>query len=228
MRESIPLLPLALSDTARTVTALIEMTPDSTTTGPTDEGLSFGPDLASLRARCLEHVAKLREEMESQPADVCEDAVYAQCALLDEIALARLTGDHRDAWESEPLQVREFRSHNAGEALITRIERRLAEPEPAPVLLAIFHAVLGLGFRGRFALEGAEARAALMRTLDTRLHQAVPRDEGNPVIAMSDGAARSGKPMPPLVWVGVGGLIAAWVYLGLNRWLGAAIAQLGG
>jgi len=42
MRESIPLLPLALSDTARTVTALIDMTPDGTATGPTDEGPRFG------------------------------------------------------------------------------------------------------------------------------------------------------------------------------------------
>lgn len=140
------MLPLALCDTALTVTGLADAVK------PT---LGF----ETFRAKCLEQVARLREEFSAldQPTDVVEDAAYAQCALLDEVALGRLQGADRDAWEREHLQVQRFQSHNAGEALIVRIERRLAEPQPVLPLLAVFHAVLGLGFQGRYALEGASA-----------------------------------------------------------------------
>ena len=208
------ILPLALRDTALTVTELAdEAAPDD----------SF----AMFRKKCLEQVTRLREEFLAAghaPA-VVEDAAYAQCALLDEYALRRLTGDERSAWEREPLQVQEFHSHNAGEELIARIERRLAEAQPVIPLLVVFHAVLGLGFQGKFALEGNAARDALVHTIDERLQRAGVQKTTGPVIVTA-GKMRGWRGLSPLAWVAIALVGAGLVYFALDRWLAVSIARL--
>ncbi len=214
MRTPAMMLPLALRDTALTVTELAD------SARPT-------AGFETFRAKCVEQVARLREEFvaSGQPVDVIEDAAYAQCALLDEVALGRLQGADRDAWEREPMQVAQFQSHNAGEMLIARIERRLADPQPVLPLLAVFHAVLGLGFRGRYALEGASARTALMRAIDERLDRAGWRNASGPVL-VTVGKTPRWRQLSPLAWVVTAGVGAGLVYVALDRWLAAAITRL--
>jgi type VI secretion system protein ImpK len=131
------LLPNAFRDTALTVATLA------------DNATSIGS--ASFRETCVAQVDALRRELiiAGHPSDVVADAIYAQCALLDETALVQLKGHKRDAWEREPLQVREFNTNDAGDELIARIRRRLQESRPKLALLSIFNAVLGLGFTGK-------------------------------------------------------------------------------
>src|SRR5471032_1102900 len=92
------LLPVALRDTALTATALA--------------GLATATSFEEFRKKCTQQVERLRAEMTSagHPPDVIDDAAYAQCALLDEVALSSLNGPHRDAWEDAPLQLSEFES----------------------------------------------------------------------------------------------------------------------
>ncbi|CAG9186086.1 DotU family type IV/VI secretion system protein [Cupriavidus pinatubonensis] len=209
------ILPLALRDTALTVTELAgEAKPET---------------FETFRTKCLEHLSRLREEFHAagHSTAVVEDAAYAQCALLDEVALRSLQAKERDAWEREPLQVREFQSHDAGEELIARIERRLAEPQPVLPLLAVFYTVLGLGFQGKFALEGTGARERLMRAIDERLERGGVQKNTGPVIVTS-GQAREWRGLSPVAWVGMALAGAALVYVALDRWLAVSIAQLGG
>lgn len=208
------ILPLAMRDTALTVTTLAhEATP--------------GEGFESFRANCRAQLARLRAEFSAAGHDaaVTEDAAYAQCALLDEYALRRLDGDARAAWEHEPLQVSEFQSHNAGEELIARIERRLAEPQPVFPVLFVFHAVLSLGFQGKFTRDGAAARAALTRALDERLRGAgVLNDDGPVTVTVSK--ARPWHGFSPLTVVLISAAVACLIYLGLDWWLASAIADL--
>lgn len=210
------MLPPALRDTALTVAELANAARPA---------LGF----EAFRAKCLKQVARLREELSAlgQPADVVEDAIYAQCALLDEVALGRLQGDDHNAWEREPLQVAQFQSHNAGDALIARIERRLAEPQPVLSLLAVFHAVLGLGFQGRYALGGAESRNALMRALDERVDRAGRHEPSGPVM-VTGGKLSRWRNLTPLVWVAIACIGGTFFYIALDRWLAASIARLTG
>jgi type VI protein secretion system component VasF len=67
-----------------------------------------------------------------------EDAQYAQRALIDETALRRLTGDERNTRELNPLQLGKFKSDDAGEELVRRIERSLEQARTERVLFAIF------------------------------------------------------------------------------------------
>lgn len=211
-RSITTLLPVALRDTALTVTNLAE---------------EKGPQtFDEFRLRCKDQIKRLREEMQSagHPRDVIEDAAYAQCALLDEAALSNLKGGDRDAWEREPLQVDEFQSHDAGNELPARIERRLAQPQPVLPLLAIFGAVLDLGFTGKFALAGHGARAALMRAITDRVGR--DQDTSGPVLVRPAVVRRWNGHLSPLTGVVIASVAAALIYVGLHQWLDASIAQI--
>jgi len=210
------ILPLALRDTALTVTGLAN-------------GDKPAESFEAFRARCLDLLTRLREEFRSagHPTAVVEDAAYAQCALLDEVALQHLQAAERDAWEREPLQVKEFQSHNAGEELVARIERRLAEPQPLVPLLVVFYAVFGLGYQGKFALGAASAREALMRAIDERLEGAGVQKASGSVIVSCD-KPRSMRHLSPLAWVLTALAGVGILYFALDRWLAASISQLVG
>jgi len=205
------LLPVALRDTALTVTSLANDATPAVFDG--------------FRQKCKEQVDRLGAELTAagHSRDVIEDACYAQCALLDEAALSSLKGSDRDAWEHEPLQVSEFQSHNAGEELIARIERRLAAPQPVLPLLAIFIAVLDLGFKGRFARDGHDARAALMRAIDEHLDR--NPDTSGPVIVRPAVTHRWNGHLSPLAWVVITCVATGMVYLAFDHWLTVSIAQ---
>ncbi|MGZ2746671.1 DotU/TssL family secretion system protein [Burkholderia stagnalis] len=206
------LLPVAVRDTALTVASLRSgLVPHS---------------FDALRKTCSQQIARLRDEMISagHPHDVMEDAVYAQCALLDESALRNLAGEDRDAWEREPLQIGEFQRHDAGDEVISRIERRLAEPRPVLPLLAIFGAVLSLGFTGKLALGGQDAHAMLLRTIDERLGGSL--GASGPVIVKSDAAHRRHRRLAPLVWLVLSVVATGALYLALDGWLSGSIAGI--
>ncbi|WP_322032664.1 DotU/TssL family secretion system protein [Paraburkholderia sp. J76] len=209
------LLPVALRDTAHTVIALRKGKP---------------PSLHMLRGECDDQVIRLREELlrRGQPNDVIDDALYAQCALLDEAALRGLRGEARDDWEREPLQVGVFGRNDAGEELLRRIGQRLREPRPVLPLLAIFAAVLKLGFTGRFAVNEAEARTKLIRAIDGRLERAVggvmPDRSGPVVVTPSRGRRRL---LSPLAWVAIACIAAGLAWFAIDRWLLSSIAAMG-
>src|SRR5476649_375782 len=208
------LLPNAFRDTAFSVASLA----DNATS------LSF----VSFRAKCVAQVDALGRELRATGhlPDVIRDATYAQCALLDETALAQLKGPERDAWEREPLQVEAFKSNDAGYELIDRIQQRLAEPRPKLALLHLFNSVLGLGFKGEFALSGADARLELMRALDQRIGESGSLDTSGTVVLTQDGSRSWSTNVSPLGWVIGAVLVAGLVYLALGQWLTASIARI--
>ncbi|POR55064.1 type VI secretion system protein ImpK [Paraburkholderia eburnea] len=209
------LLPVALRDTARTVVALRKGNP---------------PSLHVLRGECDDQVVRLRDELlrRGQPHDVIDDALYAQCALLDEVALRSLRGEARDEWEREPLQVGVFGRNDAGEELLRRIGQRLREPRPVLPLLAIFAAVLKHGFTGRFAVNEAEARTKLIRAIDGRLERAmggVVPDRAGPLVVSPSRSLRS--PLSSLTWVLIACIAAGLGWFVIDRWLLSSIAGMG-
>lgn len=212
------LLPLAFRNTAATVVELADQ--------------ATPRDFTSLRDRCDAQHDALRRELTAAGhlPDVVRDALYTQCALLDEAALGRLEGSARDAWEREPLQVRKFQSNDAGIELISLIERRLAESKPPVALLLIFNAAFGLGFKGKFAINGVEARVALMHAIDQRLDQAIERDtSGTVVVRPPKAQGRMSLPIgafSPLATVMLACIVAGVIYLALGQWLSASIASM--
>jgi type VI secretion system protein ImpK len=212
------LLPLVLRDTARTVVALRSGKP---------------PSADVLREQCDTQLVALKEELQrrGQPRNVIDDALYAQCALLDEAALKGLQGDARDAWEREPLQVRTFGRNDAGEELLRRIGQRLREAKPVLPLLGIFAAVLRLGFMGSLAANGGHARAKLISEIDERLAGAAgdtaninAPDTSSPIV-VNPSRGRS-RPLSPLAWVLIACIAAGLAWFAIDRWLLSTIAGM--
>jgi type VI secretion system protein ImpK len=214
----VTLLPLAIRDTALTVASL-------------HAGDFPKNKFDEFRTKCKEQVDRLEEELSEagHAKDVIDDALYAQCALLDETVLRCLKNEDRDAWEHEPLQVTQFNSHDAGEELIKRMETRLHAPQPNVMLLLIFHTVLLLGFQGRFAVQGETERYKLLNDLSERLEHGDPKttsDDRSTVIVTAGPSRRCWPTLSPLAWVMLTAVLAALLYGGLQHWLSTSIAAL--
>ena len=99
-----PLIRSELRDTALTVSAL---------------SAGFSPEHASTWYEyCKTLVENLRKNLASsgRSAEEIEEISYAQCALLDEVALQNLQGSDREVWEMNPMQVHFFQSYICAEA----------------------------------------------------------------------------------------------------------------
>ncbi|SAK64729.1 DotU family type IV/VI secretion system protein [Caballeronia ptereochthonis] len=135
-------------------------------------------DLDALRTRCSQMIDQFSEALERRgyTVDVREDAVTAQCALLDETALHRLPGHDKARWTAQPLQVEKFRQHDGGDRVFDRLGVRMREDSPQIDLLECYAAILGLGFAGRYVVGGEERRQTLIRELNALLVRLRPED----------------------------------------------------
>lgn len=97
-------------------------------------------------------------------AEDIEDAKYAFCAALDEAILAS-NFPLRDAWERRPLQLLLFGDQLAGEHFFDKLEQLRLKGSERLQALQVFHMCLLLGFRGRYALEGADRLSYLAARL---------------------------------------------------------------
>jgi type VI secretion system protein ImpK len=91
-------------------------------------------------------------------------------------------------------------------------------------LLAIFGAVLDLGFTGKFALAGRDDRVALVRAISERLGR--DQDTSGPVVVKRGPARHWNARLSPLAWVVVSCFVAGVVYLAFDQWLTASIAEI--
>lgn len=82
-------------------------------------------------------------------------AKYAFCAAVDEAMLSQPSA-LRDEWERNPLQLRLFGEHLAGEHFFDRLEQLRAQGGPRLASLEVYHYCLLLGFEGKYRLEGPE------------------------------------------------------------------------
>ncbi|QCO67886.1 DotU family type IV/VI secretion system protein [Luteimonas yindakuii] len=82
-------------------------------------------------------------------------AKYAFCAAVDEAVLSQ-PSTLRDSWELNPLQLRLFGEHLAGEHFFDRLDELRAQGAVRLPSLEVYHYCLLLGFEGKYRLEGPE------------------------------------------------------------------------
>ncbi|WP_322028909.1 DotU family type IV/VI secretion system protein [Paraburkholderia sp. J76] len=141
-------------------------------------------DVEDLRAQCRKLTDDFAAAVDARkvPVDVARDALYMQCGLLDEMVLAHLPLESRQLWEATPLQVERYGEHDAGEQVYSRLAVRMRETPPNVELLECYATVLGLGFQGRYAREGASQRAAIIRSLNERLAKLTPSEDSGLIV----------------------------------------------
>lgn len=91
-------------------------------------------------------------------------AKYAFCAAVDEAMLTQPSA-LREEWERNPLQLRLFGEHLAGEHFFDRLEELRAQGAPRLPSLEVYHYCLLLGFEGKYRLEGPEKLGYLIARL---------------------------------------------------------------
>lgn len=99
-----------------------------------------------------------------------EQARYAFCAALDEVVLSS-DFPLRAEWERQPLQLRLFGEHLAGEGFFERLAALRLAPHENIECLEVFHACLLLGFRGKYLLDDSDRIRYLQRTLAQELQR---------------------------------------------------------
>lgn len=82
-------------------------------------------------------------------------AKYAFCAAVDEAILSQPSALH-EVWERNPLQLRLFGEHLAGEHLFDRLEELQRQGASRLPSLEVYHYCLLMGFEGKYRLEGTE------------------------------------------------------------------------
>lgn len=143
-----------------------------------------GTAQGDVRGRCLELVLEFEQALDLRqvPLDVRDEAVYAQCALLDEVAMSNLPPEDRGKWEAHPLQVARFGNYDAGERVFDQLNARMRETPLNAELLQCYAAILGLGFRGRYVREGDAARKVLIMSLQSLLAKLQPASDQSFII----------------------------------------------
>ncbi|PTU32890.1 DotU family type IV/VI secretion system protein [Stenotrophobium rhamnosiphilum] len=181
-----------------------------------------------LRERCQQLVRDFEKALESRriPADVREDAVYAQCGLLDEFALTYLPIDKRYEWDSNPLQVERFSNHDAGERIYQRLSARMLEPHANIELLECYSTILGLGFRGRYARAGEPQRAAIVVALNERLASTRVPHEGFIVDSTRPPRFAWLRQLSPWAIAAIACAAAALIWIAWGQSLDEQLAQL--
>jgi type VI secretion system protein ImpK len=180
----------------------------------------------SLRSRCKQIVQQFTDALDQRgfARDVRDDAIVAQCALLDETALRHLDDAKKAQWIAEPLQVERLKHHNAGEYVFERLEARMREESPNINLLECYAAVLGLGFKGRYALESDASRDALIGRLNALLERLRPTQSNTFLVERS--GQRFGDWFHRLSPWAIAGLATLFAFVAWLSWHLALDAQL--
>lgn len=146
-----------LRDTAQTVSLLSQG-------GPVETG-------AQLRRDALRQVQAMDAALTERGLEdaIRRELVFAQCGLLDEVALKHLSAADRQIWETAPLQVERFGYHDAGDRVFANLDAWLRRPDADVHLLQFYAAIIALGFQGRYARDGDDARARMLEDLGHRI-----------------------------------------------------------
>jgi type VI secretion system protein ImpK len=97
-----------------------------------------------------------------------QDAQYALAAYVDEAVLAS-DNPGRVGWMSNPLQLKSFGEHLAGENFFEKLNKLRQGGEKNLDLLELYYACLQLGFEGMYKMRGLEALMALQVDLRSQI-----------------------------------------------------------
>ncbi|TWI13392.1 DotU family type IV/VI secretion system protein [Aerolutibacter ruishenii] len=153
-------------------------------------------------------------------------AKYAFCAAVDEALLSQPFALRED-WERNPLQLRLFGEHLAGEHFFERLEQLRAQGAPRLASLEVYHHCLLLGFEGKYRLEEPERLGYLTARLGDEIAYLKGRRAAfAPHWLPPDRVAHALRRVLP-VWapVAVFGTLALLAFLGLNGLLGRDTEQ---
>lgn len=157
----------------------------------------------------------------------CEDVLFAQCALIDEVVKGRgVQDDAYIQWLHMPLQGHFLGTVDAGDMLCDRMREVLREPAAESLVVTCFQRVMLLGFLGGYRSLNDPEREKLVTALNAR---ASPSSETQAQAVLAESNAGVGVSGWLSSWplrIGLSALLLATVWWGLNHWLGSLVSSL--
>lgn len=173
----------------------------------------------------LEKVERGAAKLDIPSVDVYT-AKYAFCAAIDEAILSQPSPLHAK-WERNPLQLRLFGEHLAGEHFFDRLEELRSQGAARLESLEVYHYCLLLGFEGKYLLEGTEKLGYLTARLGDEITYIKGKRTGfAPHWMPPDRVAHALRQIVPL-WApaAVLAVVGLLGYFGLSAWLGRETDQ---
>ena len=183
-------------------------------------------NLSDLSSECLILVLQLRSANDYGDAEVLKTRVYelferfesnarkfgidndktrlakfALVAFLDETIISS-SWSQKEAWLSDPLQIKLFETFNAGEEFFNFLNELSQKTSANKEVLEVYYLCLSLGFKGKYQLQSPENLRKTIDELNLELHPEAYRDidlispNGNPRQSFVQ-SVRSGLP----IWV---------------------------
>ncbi|MCK5281017.1 MAG: type IVB secretion system protein IcmH/DotU [Cyclobacteriaceae bacterium] len=128
-------------------------------------------------------------------------AKFALVAFLDETIISS-SWSQKEAWLSDPLQIKLFETFNAGEEFFNFLNELSQKTSANKEVLEVYYLCLSLGFKGKYQLQSPENLRKTIDELNLELHPEAYRDidlispNGNPRQSFVQ-SVRSGLP----IWV---------------------------
>lgn len=126
------------------------------------------PSAETLRVRLLDNLVDARDAAVARGVALsrADQAAWFVAALIDDLAINTPWGGHSD-WPRQPLVVSLAGDVDPGSRFFERLAELQRYPERDPEMLELTLACLGLGFRGRFRVEGPQAQGGLLQARTT-------------------------------------------------------------
>ncbi len=136
--------------------ALLELAPELERAAPPAEA-------ETLRVRLNDNLIEARDAAVASgvPLARADQAAWFVAALLDDIALNTPWGGH-SGWPRQPLVTSLSGDVDAGTRFFDRLEELMRHANRDPQMLELAHYCIGLGFRGKYRVQGGSGDAALL------------------------------------------------------------------
>jgi len=129
-------------------------------------------------------------------------AKFALVAFLDETIISS-EWNQKEAWLSEPLQIKMFDTFNAGEEFFIYLNDLRQRSSTNKDILEIYYLCLALGFKGKYQLQSPESLRRIIDDLNMELHPEMYQ--------AIDAISPNAKPDDAIVFSGSRGF-PVWIY----------------
>ncbi len=174
----------------------------------------------ALYQRCLDMIQQGQDELlaAGAPEYLVTEITFAHCVFLDEAVLTQADTDLSVWYRRAPLQSELLGILNGGDRFYEHIKKLLYQPAPSEALVACYHRMLLLGYKGKYKTEDADERLTLLRQLETLLPEI--QDTLNPgdIVVRTTGAESGLWRSPGIILTGLV-LITTGLWAGLRLFL---------
>jgi type VI secretion system protein ImpK len=115
---------------------------------------------------------EIKAQKNACPAAEINHTKFALIAFVDECVITS-DWDQREDWIANPLQMEIYGRFDAGDEFFTRLETFLQNPGENAAVTGVYYTCLGLGFKGKYAIDGEEELRLLISKTNDALKRTV-------------------------------------------------------